>query len=242
MDGARRLIDLVSRDNPHHNVTCSEMEIVESRQEERYAVNGRVEGNLAGIEVVLVDIGLHGAQLKHASPIKLGSSGKLALRIEGSEEKFEVPAHVVWSRLATKATPAGERPYFTGARLDDKDGRMASLIGRLLNMSLVKPDKESIDRKKKALEEKQRSKQQPGIKFFGARAPRVPDDVILLVRQTRQRLQANPAENVKWLNRAKYSLDEAGVQIHHRDDVLAVWEYLERSIELDIIARVLDSK
>jgi Tfp pilus assembly protein PilZ len=218
------------------------MDIVESRQEERYTVSGRVEGTLAGIEVVLVDLGLHGVQLKHATPIKLGSSGKLALSIAGSDEKLEIPAHVVWSRLATKAAPGGERPYFTGARLDDKDGKMASVIGRLLNMALAKPDKESIERKKKTLEERQRSKQQPGIKFFGARAPRVPDDVILLVRQTRQRLQANPAENVKWLNRAKYSLDEAGVQIHHRDDVLAVWEYLERSVELDIIARVLDSK
>jgi Tfp pilus assembly protein PilZ len=218
------------------------MEVVDSRQEERYTLTGRIEGTLAGIEVVFVDLGLHGVQLKHSTPMKLGSIGKLVFRIAGSEEKIELPGHVVWSRLATKATPNGERPYFSGVRLDDENGKMASVIGRLLNMSLVKPDKASIERKKKTLEDRQRSKQQPGIKFFGARAPRVPDDVILLVRQTRLRLQANPAENVKWLNRAKYSLDEAGVQIHHRDDVLAVWEYLERSVELDIIARVLDSK
>lgn len=218
------------------------MDIVESRQEERYTLTSRVDGNLAGTEVALIDLGLHGVQLKHASPIKLGFSGKLAFKVPGSEERFELPAHVVWSRLATKVTATGERPYYTGIRLDDPDGKMASVIGRLLNMSIARPDKDSIDRKKKVLEDRQRSRQQPGIKFFGARAPRVPDDVILLVRQTRQRLQANPAENVKWLNRAKFSFDEAGVQIHHREDVLAVWEYLERSIELDIIARVLDGK
>lgn len=218
------------------------MEIVDSRQEERYVVTGRLEGNFTGIEVVLVDVGLHGVQIKHHAPIKLGSHGKLSFWVEGSGEKIELPSHVVWSRLATKAAPGGDRPYFSGVRLDDEEGRMASVIGRLLNMSFARPDKESIERKKKTLEDRQRSKQQPGIKFFGARAPKVPDDVILLVRQTRLRLQANPSENVKWLNRAKYSLDEAGVQIHHRDDVLAVWEYLERSVELDIIARVLDSK
>lgn len=218
------------------------MDIVESRQEERYTITGRVEGSFAGADVVLVDLGLHGVQLRHNSPIKLGSSGKLSFRIADAGEKFEMPAHVVWSRLATKANLQGERPYFSGVRVEDDDGRMAAIIGRLLNMAYAKPDRESIERKRKSLEEKHRAKQQPGIKFFGARAPRVPDDVILLVRQTRQRLQANPAENVKWLNRAKYSLDGAGVQIHHRDDVLAVWEYLERSIELDIIARVLDTK
>jgi len=218
------------------------MDVVESRQEERYTITGPLEGSLAGADVTIVDMGLHGAQLKHSSPIKLGSTGRLTFRIAGSDEKFDFPVHVVWSRLATKALPSGERPYFSGVRMEDGEGRMATVIGRLLNMALARPDRESIDRKKRALEDRERSKQQPGIKFFGARAPRVPDDVILLVRQTRLRLQSNPTENVKWLNRAKYSLDEAGVQIHHRDDVLAVWEYLERSVELDIIARVLDSK
>ena len=127
-------------------------------------------------------------------------------------------------------------------RLEDPEGRMEAIIRRLVDLSLASRNKDSIQLKVKALEERERSKRQPGIKFFGGQAPRIPDDVILLVRQTRQRLQANPEESVKWLNRAKYSLDASGSQVRLRDDVIAVWEYLERSVELDIIARILNTK
>lgn len=218
------------------------MDITDSRQDDRYTLTTRLEGNLGGVDVVLVDLGPHGVQVKHPTPMKLGTVGKLTFRIPGEESDVRLPGHVVWSRLSERAGPDGERPYYSGVRLDDPDGTMASILGRMLNTSVARADEESLGRKRKMLEARERSKQQPGVKFFGANVPRVPDDVILLVRQTRLRLQANPTENVKWLNRAKYSLDEAGVQIHHREDVLAVWEYLERSVQLDIIARILDTR
>lgn len=218
------------------------MNVVECRTEDRYSVTRRVEGRLAGVDVVVVDMALHGAQLRHSTPIKPRSTVRLAFSAQGCETRISLPARVVWSRLAEKAAPGGERPYCSGVRLEDPEGTMASMIGQLLNVKAARLDKDSIERKRTVVEKRERSKQQPDIKFFGANVPRVPDDVILLVRQTRRRLQANPAENVRWLNRARYSLDEAGVQIHHRDDVLAVWEYLNRSVGLDIIARVLDAK
>jgi len=63
-----------------------------------------------------------------------------------------------------------------------------------------------------------------------------------------ERLRSHPEEAGKWYNRAKYSLspeesktfDESGVG--HKEDILAVWEYLERSIELPAVARVFGLK
>ena len=218
------------------------MDINESRQENRYTVLQRIDGALASVDLEIIDVGEHGVQAKHITPVKLGTTGKLWFHLPGTDTSVKLPAHVVWSKIATKAGPGGVRPYYTGIRLDDPEGAMLAAIERMIELSVVRPDKESIERKRKALEEKEKSKAYSGVKFMGAKEPRIPDDVILLVKQARYRLQNNPAESVKWLNRAKYSLDEAGVQIHHRDDVLAIWEYLERSIELNIIARVLTSK
>ena len=216
------------------------MDVTDARQEDRYTVTNRLEGTLAGNDVILVDIGIHGAQLKHPVPIKLGTVGKLQIKVSPADGDLRVEGHVVWSKLAPKASPTGERPYHSGIRIEDPEGQLPPTIERMLELSMIKLDKDSIEKKRKMIEARTKSKGQPGVKLFGAKAPRIPDDVILLVKQTQLRLRSNPAENVKWLNRAKYSLDEAGLQIQQRDDVLAVWEYLERSIELEIIGRVLD--
>ena len=108
-----------------------------------------------------------------------------------------------------------------------------------LRSNAVRPDRASLEKKRKMLVEKEKAKQHGGVKFMGQRM-RIPDDVILLVKQTRSRLADNPAEAVKWYNRAKFSLDQSGVQIHAHDEVLAVWEYLERSVEIDIIMRIIE--
>jgi Tfp pilus assembly protein PilZ len=160
--------------------------------------------------------------------------------IPGSSQQVRVKAQVVWSRISTKPDKSGRHGYLSGLRVDDEEGSLKDAIERMLAAAIVRRDTQSLEKKKKALVAKDKSRQQPGVKIVGRGAPRIPDDVILLIRQTRQRLQANPTEAVKWYNRAKYSLNEAGVQIHHRDEILAIWEYLERSIELNIIARVVD--
>ena len=57
---------------------------------------------------------------------------------------------------------------------------------------------------------------------------------------------ANPDEAKIWYDRARYSIVETGVavaaEIRGREDVLAVWEYLERSLPLSTIAAAFDRK
>jgi len=63
----------------------------------------------------------------------------------------------------------------------------------------------------------------------------IPSDQILLVQHARERLRANPEEALKWYNRAKFALAEGGGNFDpmpNREEVLAVWEYLERTIDV----------
>jgi hypothetical protein len=214
------------------------MEVSEARSEDRYRVQIRLEASFGSNEVVLVDVGEHGAQLQHPVPIKLGAIARLGFMLPASTQQVRVQGTIVWSRLATKADSAGRRNYFSGVRLDDPEETMKSVLARLNDANMLRLDNLSLDKKKKMQLEKEKARQQPGLKMVGQK-PRIPDDVILLVRQTRNRLKDNPAESVKWYNRAKFSLDQSGVQIHQRDEVLAIWEYLERSVEIDIIARII---
>ncbi|HJW92847.1 MAG TPA: hypothetical protein VJ901_04455, partial [Thermoanaerobaculia bacterium] len=66
------------------------------------------------------------------------------------------------------------------------------------------------------------------------RSEQIPPDQVMLIQHARERLRSHPDEALKWYNRAKYALVEddtaIGESLRHRDDVLAVWEYLERSV------------
>jgi len=213
-------------------------DVSDTRSEDRYGVQHRLEATFGSIEVVVVDIGEHGAQVHHPVPIKLGSISRLSFVLPSSSQQVRVQGTLVWSRIAAKPDGAGGRNYRSGIRLDDTDGTMKPAIERMVTSSAIHLDNESLEKKRKALAEKGKARQQLGFKLVGQK-PRIPDDVILLVRQTRNRLKDNPAEAVKWYNRAKFSLDQSGVQIHQRDEVLAIWEYLERSVEINIIARII---
>jgi hypothetical protein len=68
---------------------------------------------------------------------------------------------------------------------------------------------------------------------------------VTLIQQTRKRLRADPIEAIKWYNRARYSLSDQDARVveaftrqGYREEVLAVWEVLERKIPLGMIARV----
>jgi len=52
---------------------------------------------------------------------------------------------------------------------------------------------------------------------------------------------AAPEEAQKWYQRAKYAITHGATNveiehIHNREEVLAVWEYLERSLDIPTIA------
>lgn len=208
----------------------------EDRAETRYTLLRRIEGALGKVDFVLCDIGDRGLLVQHASPIRLGTEAPMNFSVPDAGLSVHLRAIVVWSRFAS---PENTRPYRSGVRVNDPDGVLRQAIEKLRTARAIRLDEDSMARKKKALAEKVRARQAPRMRQTG-HAPRIPDDVILLVKQVRQRLQANPSDLVRWFNRAKFSLNDAGDQIHERDDVLAVWEYLERSVELSVISRVLD--
>ncbi|HMC20552.1 MAG TPA: hypothetical protein VKL19_01770, partial [Thermoanaerobaculia bacterium] len=70
-------------------------------------------------------------------------------------------------------------------------------------------------------------------------------DQVLLIQHARARLKENFDEAQKWYSRAYFALRDGrtGVSaelMKYPEDVLAVWEYLERSVPLTTIKRVFD--
>ena len=152
---------------------------------------------------------------------------------------------VVWSHLSKTRDSNGKMLYHSGIHVPDGSEELVAAIEILARQGVVRKESDSLERKRVTLEERGHQRQtRPIIKF--ARHGRDADtDTALLIIQARDRLRANPDEALRWYNRAKYSIIDSGSpvatdQLRHREEALAVWEYLERTIDLDTIERVFD--
>ncbi|MCM2316970.1 MAG: PilZ domain-containing protein, partial [Thermoanaerobaculia bacterium] len=150
------------------------METSEARSEERYRVQHRLEASFGANEVVLVDLGEHGAQLQHPVPIKLGAIARLSFALPQSSQQVRVQGTIVWSRLSTKPDAAGKRHYYSGVRLEDPEEAMKGVIAHLTQLNVLRPDTLSLEKKQKSLAEKERARQHLGFKLVGQK-PRIPD-------------------------------------------------------------------
>lgn len=212
------------------------------RSVKRFVIEPPLHGTFASVEITIDDFGERGVQAEHAGALKLGSVGRLTFEIPMSQEVVRIQARVAWSRLSKKPDAKGKYLYRSGFRVEGDCEVMKTTLARMLHFSIARPDITSLEKKRKILIERARARAAaPTMKAVTSRQPEIPTDHLLIIQQARARLQAMPEEAVKWYNRAKYSqahLAETGQ--HHRDEIVAIWEYLERMIDINVIARVVD--
>jgi hypothetical protein len=218
-------------------------EIRDLRTIERYVVAEPLVGSFGAAAISVIDIAEQGAQIEHPQPLRLGSRGRLWFRrgdVSGS-----VHALVIWSRLSQTPNDEGKLLYRSGLRLDEEGETFSKAIQALADHGVIRRDTESLDRKRRKFVEREQEKSaRPSIKVV--RTEDISPDQTLLIQHARERLLADPEEARKWYNRARYAIVESAVpiaaEIRSREDVLAVWEYLERSVPLSTIVRVFEKK
>ena len=217
-------------------------DVEELRSVKRFVIDPPLRGAFANVDITIDDFGERGVQAEHAGPIKLGSVSRLVFTIPMTQEVVRIEARVAWSRLSKKPDANGKYLYRSGLRVEGDSDVMKATLARMVHFSMARSDTSSLDKKRKALVERARSRAaSPVLKPMTSRGPDIPPDQIMLIRQARARLQAMPEEAVKWYNRVRYSQANAGDPVHkHRDEVVAIWEYLERTIDINVITRVLD--
>lgn len=216
------------------------------RDSDRFISDRPVIGSLGSVAITIVNMGIGGLQVEHADPLKIGNQSRLSLEIP--EAKLpEMRARVVWSRLSKTPNQQGKYLYRSGLRVDEDKDILARSIGFLIKSGRVHLDGHSLERKKQAQEEKARRAAEPHMKLILTRKELdISADQVLLIQHARDRFKSNPQEAMKWYNRAKFSMNEQVVKgtsdsvMPFKEEVIAVWEYLERTIDLPKIAQVFD--
>lgn len=212
------------------------MEVKDLRGSERFIAERPFTGIFGAAPVNVVNLSSQGVQIEHSSPLRLGTKGRFSFKLDNvSVNAFGIS---IWSRLSKTPNEQGKYLYRSGVRMEAGLEDFSAALQKLIDEHSVHIDQESMTRKQQRLMDRQEEKKQV-IKVIRTTHV-IPSDQILLVQHARERLRANPEEALKWYNRAKFVLADGGDPIPNREEVLAVWEYLERTIDVNTIVQVFE--
>ena len=220
------------------------MNVEELRAAERFTAVSPFTATFAGTPITIVNLSTIGAQIEHPGPIRLGSVGRFAIR--RGDVVIEVQGFLTWSRLSKVPDASGKHVYRSGIRIESGNAEYALALHMLIKGGAMRREPETLERKRRRLLERAAERSRPGgMRIIPNESIQVTADQQLLVQHARERLLADPEEAQKWYHRAKYAITHGATNIEiesirNREEVLAVWEYLERSIDIATIARAFD--
>lgn len=202
-----------------------------------------ISAHLGAIDVAIHDLCEGGFQIEHSEPVKLANSAWIEFDNPKTFETIEFRCRVVWSRLSSRLDSRGKPLYRSGIRIEEADESNRAALQRLLRQA-TRPDVDSLEKKKNKLRAAAEAKAlRPIVKY--QRQSQIESDHVAQIQAARKKLRADPVEAIRWYNRARYSLSaqdhnvvQEATRQGYREEVLAVWEYLQRKIPLGMIARV----
>jgi len=210
------------------------IEVKELRAAERYVLDTPLSASFGSSDVQIVNIGAGGVQIVHALPLRIGSSARLWFRL--GEIAVTTNGRLLWSHLAKPSTNGGKLSYQSGIRVDDVE--FAAAVRALVERGYIKPDDNSLEKKRQRLIQKERERSDKHLIRAVPTDTNPSSEQLLLIQHARERLRLNPAEADRLYERAR-TTDAAQ---NMRQDIVAVWEYLERTIALPTILRVFEGK
>lgn len=210
--------------------------IEELRASDRFFVKPMIDSTFDGHLVKIENLSARGAGIVATSELGRGETAPLTLSVEGTQ--LEVPAKVCW--VAVKAiTGAATLAWRAGLTIGDKHEKVRLAIAHLSEKGAAVLDTQSLGLKLKILRARARQ--------FASSVPTasgVPPEQYLLVNGVREELRLNPEEAMHWYRRARLIINDPATkstapEIASHPDALAVWEYLDRSIDPTVVARAL---
>jgi hypothetical protein len=201
--------------------------IEDLRSTDRFDLSPLLDGHWNGLGIRIENLSARGARIETPNQLAAGTTGTLRFM------NIEVTATVAWSAVKG-VNPAS---YRNGLAIGEKSEQLRLAIGQLCEQGRAALDTHSLGLKLKILRARARE-----IAPTYKTAPGLPAEQYLLVQGVREELRLNPDEAMHWYRRARVSIADpstrtAAPAIADHPDALAVWEYLDRSVDASIIGR-----
>lgn len=216
--------------------------IEELRSTERFYVAPSLDGTFDGQPVLIEDLSARGARIETLTQPPRGSVAVLQFSVPKSEIAVSVLGEVKWTALKTITGDAAARTYRAGLFINEKSELLRLAIGRLCDLNRAALDMQSLRLKLKILRARAR---QMAPSYRAIEASGIPAEQYLLIQGVREELRLNPDEAMHWYRRARMIINDpatraAAPPIASHPDALAVWEYLDRSVDPSIVGRAFE--
>ena len=214
--------------------------IEELRSADRFFVVPPIEGTFAGERIRVENLAARGARIVTTREFDDGLQGLLEFDVPQSNHRVSVRSSVTW--CGVKAISGSDvRTFRAGLTIDEKPEMMRLAIALLADVSQAVLDTQSLGLKLKIMRARAR---QFAPSYKSIEESGVPAEQYLLVQGVREELRVNSEEAMHWYRRARAVINEPGTReiapmIADYPDALAVWEYLERSVDPSIVGRSL---
>lgn len=206
--------------------------IEELRSSDRFTIKPNLDAQWNSERVSVEDLCARGARIFSTARLNAGTTGVLHLTVPVD---VEVKTRVVWSSVKA-VDPLKHR---AGLTVDGKGDQMRMAIGRLSESGRATLDTQSLGLKVKIIRARAR---QLAPSHRDVERSGVPAEQYILIQCVREELRLNPEEAMHWYRRARTLINDPKTKssappICDHPDALAVWEYLDRSIDPSIIGR-----
>jgi len=209
--------------------------IEEMRGSDRFFVDPNLEARWNDERVAIEDLCARGARIGGMAQFNKGAAGVLQFRLPSVSDDIAIKTQVVWSSVKA-IDPVKHR---AGLTIAGKADHVRLAIGRLCESGRATIDTHSLALKLKIIRARARAlaPSHPEIEKSG-----LPAEQYILVQCVREELRMNPEEAMHWYRCARLLISDPKTRtdapaIADHPDALAVWEYLDRTIDPSIIGR-----
>ena len=230
--------DLIDGVLSHLQAAKRTTRIEELRSTDRFDVLPALDGAWNGERVRIENLSARGARIETNRPLAASAGGLLTFAVPGADLSVSVNASVAWSSMKS----VDPSMYRNGIFVDEKPELLRLAIGHLCEIGRASLDTISLGLKLKVIRARAR---QLAPSYPMAETSGVPAEQYLLIQCVREELRLNPDEAMHWYRRARLTIADpatriAAPAIADHPDALAVWEYLDRSIDPSIIGRTFE--
>jgi hypothetical protein len=209
--------------------------IEELRSTDRFAVTPELEAEWNGGPVRIEDLSARGARIETRDLHDAPHLGVLRFTVPNANVIVEVAGQVVWSSVKAYEP----RLYRAGLLIGEKPELMRLAIGQLCESGRAALDAQSLALKLKVIRARAR---QLAPSYRAIEESGIPAEQYLLIHCVREELRLNPEEAIHWYRRARLIIADPTTRqkaptIADHPDALAVWEYLDRTVDPSTIGR-----
>lgn len=213
----------------------TDVEVTDARRGPRFLLEPPIEGAFNGDGVSIYNIGENGIQFEHRTAIPPGTHGELRFSLPHSPRVIRFFGRVTWCRMAKKPGSRVSWPYRCGVRIEGLHNLTLDTLAKLLRAKLIRPDRDSLERKKKLLGSRKSTRRET-TSVMPFEAPLTLEECISRVQTARARLAGDPQLMRSCLveGRAAWPGEPES------DEIIATWHLLGGSTSPELVVMVFD--